>query len=56
VAGPDSAGPDIAARAAALSGALAARRHAAGLTQSGLAALAGCSVTTIGHAETGRLW
>jgi hypothetical protein len=56
VAGSDPAGPDPAARAAALSGALAARRRAAGLTQPDLAALAGCSVTTIGHAETGRLW
>jgi hypothetical protein len=35
---------------------LAARRRAAGLTQLDLAALAGCSITTIGHAETGRLW
>jgi hypothetical protein len=41
---------------AALSRALAALRRAAGLTQPGLAALAGCSVTTVGHAETGRLW
>jgi transcriptional regulator with XRE-family HTH domain len=56
VAGADPAGPDLAARAAALSGALAARRRAAGLTQPELSALAGCSVTTIGHAETGRLW
>jgi DNA-binding XRE family transcriptional regulator len=56
VAGPDPAGPDLAARAAALSGALARRRRAAGLTQAELAALAGCSVTTIGHAETGRVW
>jgi hypothetical protein len=56
VAGPDPAGPDLAARAAALSGALAARRRAAGLTQLDLASLIGCSVTTVGHAETGRLW
>jgi Helix-turn-helix domain/Bacterial regulatory proteins, gntR family len=40
----------------ALARALAARRRAAGLTQPGLAALAGVSVTTVGHAETGRLW
>jgi transcriptional regulator with XRE-family HTH domain len=40
----------------ALSAALAARRHAAGLTQSELAALVGRSVTAVGHAETGRLW
>jgi hypothetical protein len=42
--------------ARALSRGLAARRHAAGLTQPGLSALTGFSVTTIGHAETGRLW
>jgi len=41
---------------AALSRALAALRRAAGLTQPGLAALTGYSVTTVGHAETGRLW
>jgi DNA-binding transcriptional regulator YhcF (GntR family) len=40
----------------ALSAGLAARRRAAGLTQADLAALAGASVTTVGHAETGRLW
>jgi len=40
--------------ARALSRALAALRRAAGLTQPELAALAGYSVTTIGHAETGR--
>jgi hypothetical protein len=39
-----------------LSAALAARRHAAGLTQTQLAEMAGVSVTTLGHAETGRLW
>jgi DNA-binding XRE family transcriptional regulator len=42
--------------ARALSRGLAARRHACGLTQPGLSALIGVSVTTIGHAETGRLW
>lgn len=36
--------------------ALADRRRANGLTQRGLSALAGYSVTTIGHAKTGRLW
>ena len=41
---------------AALSRALAALRRAAGLTQPALAALTGYSVTTVGHAETGRLW
>jgi hypothetical protein len=40
----------------ALSAALAARRHAAGLHQPELAALVGRPVTTVGHAETGRLW
>lgn len=55
VAGPLTEGrtPDV---AASLSAALAARRRAAGLTQPGLAALADCSITTVGHAETGRLW
>ena len=39
-----------------LSRALAALRHASGLTQPALSALTGYSITTIGHAETGRLW
>ena len=56
VAGTDPAGPDLAARAAALSGALADRRRAAGYTQLELAEITGYAVTTIGHAETGRLW
>jgi DNA-binding transcriptional regulator YhcF (GntR family) len=51
-----AAGHDEADAARALSAALAARRHAAGLTQPGLALITGVSVTTIGHAETGRLW
>ena len=42
--------------ASALSAALAARRHAAALTQTDLAAIVGRSVTTVGHAETGRIW
>ena len=42
--------------AGGLSRALAALRRQAGLTQPELAALTGYSVTTIGHAETGRLW
>ena len=42
--------------ARALSASLAARRRLAGLTQPQLAALVGVSVTTVGHAETGRLW
>ena len=39
-----------------LSRELAARRRAAGLTQPQLAKMLGVSVTTVGHAETGRLW
>jgi DNA-binding transcriptional regulator YhcF (GntR family) len=42
--------------ARALSGSLAALRRAAGLTQPQLAEIVGMSITTIGHAETGRLW
>jgi DNA-binding XRE family transcriptional regulator len=51
---PEGTRGDGAARA--LSRGLAARRHACGLTQPALSALIGVSVTTIGHAETGRLW
>jgi DNA-binding transcriptional regulator YhcF (GntR family) len=40
----------------ALSRALAGHRRAAGLTQPQLAGLIGLSVTTVGHAETGRTW
>jgi DNA-binding transcriptional MocR family regulator len=47
---------DLAAAGQALSASLAARRRAHGLTQPGLAGRAGVSVTTVGHAETGRLW
>jgi transcriptional regulator with XRE-family HTH domain len=39
-----------------LSESLATLRRAAGLTQPQLAKIVGVSVTTIGHAETGRLW
>ena len=49
-------GTDPDAPRGSLSAALAARRHAAGLTQPQLATLLGMSVTTVGHAETGRLW
>lgn len=42
--------------ARALSAGLASRRHAARLTQPELAKLVGYSVTTVGHAETGRVW
>lgn len=54
--GPAQVGHDATAAADALSGALAIRRHAADLTQLALAELVGRSVTTVGHAETGRLW
>jgi transcriptional regulator with XRE-family HTH domain len=40
----------------ALSRSLARRRHAAGMTQPELAGKLGVSVTTVGHAETGRTW
>jgi len=59
---PRVAGPvtiperDLADARRALSAGLAARRRAAGLTQVQLAALAYASVTTVGHAETGRVW
>jgi hypothetical protein len=56
VAGPLAEGRIADTAVVFLSTALAARRRAAGLRQSDLAALAGCSVTTVGHAETGRLW
>src|SRR6201995_5090884 len=46
----------LAAAARALSAGLAARRRAKGLTQPELARRVGVSVTTVGHAETGRLW
>lgn len=47
---------DLATTARALSAGLAARRRATALTQPELARLACVSVTTVGHAETGRLW
>ena len=49
-------GQALAGSARALSAGLASRRRAAGLTQPDLAALIGCSLTAVGHAETGRLW
>jgi DNA-binding transcriptional regulator YhcF (GntR family) len=42
--------------ARALSASLASRRRAAGLTQPELARIIGTSTTSVGHAETGRLW
>jgi DNA-binding transcriptional regulator YhcF (GntR family) len=58
VAGPpqQQAARDLAAASRALSAGLATRRRSYGLTQPELAALLDISVTTIGHAETGRLW
>jgi DNA-binding transcriptional MocR family regulator len=47
---------DLAAAGRVLAATLAARRRANGLTQPELAARVGVSVTTVGHAETGRLW
>jgi len=58
VAGPPQppAERDLAAAARALAAGLAARRRANGLTQPELAGRVGVSITTVGHAETGRLW
>jgi DNA-binding transcriptional regulator YhcF (GntR family) len=47
---------DLASAARALAKGLAAWRRAKGLTQPELARRVGVSVTTVGHAETGRLW
>jgi Helix-turn-helix domain/Bacterial regulatory proteins, gntR family len=58
VAGPAQvpAMRDLVTATRALSSGLAARRRANGLTQPELAGRVGVSVTTVGHAETGRLW
>jgi DNA-binding XRE family transcriptional regulator len=57
VAGPATRNEQTLADAArSLSVCLAQHRRAAGLTQPRLATLVDVSVTTIGHAETGRLW
>ena len=58
VAGPGAfpAERDLSDARRALSAGLAARRRAAGLTQAELAVLASASVTTVGHAETSRVW
>lgn len=56
VPSPDHDGRTLADVQRELSGALADRRHAAGLTQPQLAKITGDSVTSIGHAETCRLW
>lgn len=55
VAGPPSR-QALANAARALSDELVTRRRAAGLRQPDLAELIGHSVTSVGHAETGRLW
>lgn len=47
---------DQAQAARTLAQALAAHRNAAKMTQPELARVTGMSVTSIGHAETGRLW
>ena len=58
VAGPAQlpAERDLASAVRALVAGLATRRRGSGLTQPQLAGLVGVSVTTVGHAETGRLW
>ena len=56
VAAAPGPGPRADDPARALSRALAALRRQARLSQPDLAALTGYSVTTVGHAETGRLW
>lgn len=55
---PSPARPDLTLDDAKreLSAALADRRHAMDLTQPRLAEMAGVSLTSVGHAETGRLW
>lgn len=54
---PGGAGArDADALRVSLSRALAARRRAAGMTQPELAVELGVSLTTVGHAETGRVW
>ena len=54
--GPVSGQRTLADTARTLAKSLAARRRLAGLSQPELAKLIGMSVTTVGHAETGRLW
>jgi transcriptional regulator with XRE-family HTH domain len=57
VAAPGGGGTfDAGALRVALSKTLASRRRAAGMTQPDLAGKLGVSVTTVGHAETGRVW
>jgi hypothetical protein len=56
VAPPGGGTFDAEALRVALSKALAGRRRDAGMTQPDLAGKLGVSVTTVGHAETGRAW
>jgi hypothetical protein len=56
VAGLGSDQVDADTAACELAAELGDRRRVMGLSQTGLAELSGFSVTTIGHAETGRLW
>jgi len=56
VAGPSDDAYSVTDAERVLSMALARLRRAAGMTQAGLASIVGMSVTTVGHAETGRLW
>jgi len=56
VAGPADAARTVAHAERVLSTALAGLRRAAGITQVELASIVGMSVTTVGHAETGRVW
>lgn len=53
---PSPGDRNLASAKRALSASLAARRRAAGLTQLQLAETVGRSLTTVGHAETGRVW
>ena len=54
--GQTGSGHGVAVAARTLSSALAALRREAGLRQAELAELVGFSITTVGHAETGRVW
>ena len=56
VAGPADAAQTVADAERVLSKALAGLRRAAAITQVELASIVGMSVTTVGHAETGRVW
>jgi DNA-binding transcriptional regulator YhcF (GntR family) len=53
---PSAGDRNLANAKRALSASLGAHRRAAGLTQPELAKIVGRSVTSVGHAETGRVW